>query len=227
MNTFLFLKIIAFITMIIDHYGAIIDNEIFRIVGRISFPIFCMLLSYGCIHTKKPIVRIIKLFICAVISQPIYLIVFGMDSHFNIIMGYALFALVIYMIRKINMDNIYLEILLMGLLMIVCEVCNIDYGWFLIALCYIFYKINDTYLLCSAFIVITLLCSLVNKDFLSIWTIENYAIVDIPLIVLFQKKVQNNKIHRKVYKNKVVNFFVRNAFYILYPLHLLIFAIVM
>lgn len=51
------LKIIACVTMLIDHMGAVLfpANPWLRVIGRISFPIFCFLLSQGIhyTHSKK------------------------------------------------------------------------------------------------------------------------------------------------------------------------------
>ena len=49
------LKIIAAITMLIDHIGVILLPQItlFRVIGRISFPIFAFMIAEGCAHTKN------------------------------------------------------------------------------------------------------------------------------------------------------------------------------
>lgn len=49
------LKIIALLTMTIDHIGFILcDNYIpFRIIGRIAFPIFAYMIAEGCRYTKN------------------------------------------------------------------------------------------------------------------------------------------------------------------------------
>ena len=49
------LKIIACITMLLDHMGFILFPQypIFRIIGRIAFPIFAFLLAEGCYYTKN------------------------------------------------------------------------------------------------------------------------------------------------------------------------------
>ncbi len=48
------LKVIAILTMVIDHTGALLypDVRMFRTIGRISFPIFVWLLVQGFIHTS-------------------------------------------------------------------------------------------------------------------------------------------------------------------------------
>ena len=69
------LKMIAIISMTIDHVGYIfIPNGttmyiIFRSIGRIAFPIFCFLIVEGFHHTKSPINYLIRLLLFAFISE--------------------------------------------------------------------------------------------------------------------------------------------------------------
>lgn len=79
------LKLIAIITMIIDHTGATIvqkmlminaDNgllfgmyTVMRSIGRISFPIFCFLLVEGYLHTRNVRKYAVRLAIFAIISD--------------------------------------------------------------------------------------------------------------------------------------------------------------
>ncbi len=69
------LKIIAILAMAIDHVGFVFlpDVYVFRIVGRIAFPIFAFLLVQGYIHTQDDNRRFYKyltrLFLFAIISE--------------------------------------------------------------------------------------------------------------------------------------------------------------
>ena len=49
------LKIIAMISMLIDHIGvAMFPNVmILRIIGRLAFPIFAYMIAEGCFYTKN------------------------------------------------------------------------------------------------------------------------------------------------------------------------------
>lgn len=70
MNSFT-LKLIAIITMLIDHTGAVFFPEvaIFRIVGRIAFPIFVFLLVEGLHYTKNIKKYLTRLGLFALISE--------------------------------------------------------------------------------------------------------------------------------------------------------------
>ncbi|MCL2578226.1 MAG: conjugal transfer protein TraX [Defluviitaleaceae bacterium] len=72
------LKIIALITMLIDHIGAIIPEafgfeptgiNFFRVIGRVAFPIFAYLIAEGFRHTKNRGKFLTRLGIFALISE--------------------------------------------------------------------------------------------------------------------------------------------------------------
>ena len=47
------LKIIALLTMTIDHLGYAFDIMAFRYIGRLALPLFCFMIAEGAIHTKS------------------------------------------------------------------------------------------------------------------------------------------------------------------------------
>lgn len=74
------LKLIACITMLIDHIGYVVVPYIqlpnwmplyytCRIIGRISFPIYCFLLSEGMRHTRNPYKYILRLLFCFFLTE--------------------------------------------------------------------------------------------------------------------------------------------------------------
>lgn len=73
------LKLIACITMLLDHIGAVfVPGYTLRIIGRISFPIFCYLLVEGAAHTRNPKRYGIRLLIGALLAElPFDLLFYG------------------------------------------------------------------------------------------------------------------------------------------------------
>lgn len=73
------LKIIGWVTMVIDHLGALFFPWIgLRIVGRIAFPIFCFLIAQGVEYTTDMRKYLGRLGLCAVISEiPFDLVFYG------------------------------------------------------------------------------------------------------------------------------------------------------
>ena len=67
------LKLIACLSMLIDHAAYIFDGSWeWRAVGRLAFPIYCFLLAEGVFHTRDPKKYGLRLLIAAVISEFAY-----------------------------------------------------------------------------------------------------------------------------------------------------------
>ena len=115
------LKWIALIPMLIDHIAATmmphfdiveqlfnIDTEfiynVMRGIGRISFPIFCFCIVEGFIHTRNIKKYLIRLFIFAVITEPIYdLAFFGIPlypGYQNVLWTFLIAILMLMAIKK-------------------------------------------------------------------------------------------------------------------------------
>ncbi len=74
------LKIIAMVTMVIDHANVIFigaQANLWRNIGRISFPIFAFLIAEGAVHTKNKLKYAVRLLIFAFISEVPYDIAFN------------------------------------------------------------------------------------------------------------------------------------------------------
>lgn len=84
------LKCIGLLAMVIDHIGAIIYPHIliFRIVGRIAFPIYAYYICNGYSNTSNLKKYLIRLFSLALISQPVYNLTFvGLNTIFTLLAG--------------------------------------------------------------------------------------------------------------------------------------------
>ncbi len=76
------LKVIAFVTMLIDHIGYIFFPSVMwlRIIGRVAFPLFAYCLSVGAIYTRDIKRYAFRLLIFALVSQPFYTLAFYKSS---------------------------------------------------------------------------------------------------------------------------------------------------
>jgi hypothetical protein len=64
------LKLIAAATMLVDHFGIVFSMpEIYRLIGRVAFPLFIYLIVQGCRHTKNINKYLLRLGIFALISE--------------------------------------------------------------------------------------------------------------------------------------------------------------
>ena len=138
------IKIIAAITMLIDHIGAILFPSVLplRIIGRISMPLFAFAISEGCRYTKNRIRHFLQMLLFAVACQTVYSIFTG-DIHLNILVTFTLSIAVIYVFdffksSVLEMDKTTPEKLLATLILIVvvaavylfCHAFSVDYGFF-------------------------------------------------------------------------------------------------
>ena len=98
------LKIIAIVTMVIDHVGSILypDFLFLQIIGRLSFPIFAYLIVLGVDSTKKPVKYMVTLLVFAVFSQVPYFLAHGIQpfERLNILFSLLLSAVTIYYYNK-------------------------------------------------------------------------------------------------------------------------------
>lgn len=90
------LKIIACVAMAIDHMGYMIfpSQKIFRIIGRIAYPIFAYFLAKGCYYTKNRLKRFLTLFIFAVVCQTGYYL-FTKETKMSILVTFCISELLI------------------------------------------------------------------------------------------------------------------------------------
>lgn len=73
------LKLIAAVSMLIDHVGCILFPffDIFRIVGRLAFPIFAFCLAEGVRYTKNRLRYLLTIGGCAVVFQMVFIFATG------------------------------------------------------------------------------------------------------------------------------------------------------
>ena len=101
------LKLIAIITMTIDHIGIIFGTPFYnflRAIGRLSFPIFAFLLTEGYVHTKSFSKYFLRLLILAIISEVVYDYVF-FNSFFYLDSNNIFFTLTLGLLTILLLDK--------------------------------------------------------------------------------------------------------------------------
>src|SRR3989344_960795 len=91
------IKLIAIITMVIDHVGLYFfpDLLILRIIGRLSFPLFAWLIANGVHYSHNAKAYLTRIFLFALLSQLPYLLVnrqidprfAGLNIFFTLFLG--------------------------------------------------------------------------------------------------------------------------------------------
>ena len=93
------IKIIGAITMLIDHLGMILFPHIvaFRIIGRLSFPLFAFMIAEGARYTKSKAKYILTIGILGLICQIPMIILFS-DFHWNVLITFTMSIGFIYLL---------------------------------------------------------------------------------------------------------------------------------
>ena len=99
------LKLIAVIAMTLDHIGLALFPEqiLFRVVGRLAFPIYAYMIGEGCVHTRSMGRYFGTMAAVAAVCQAVYYV--ALDSLFQCVlvtfsMSVALIALAKYGMEK-------------------------------------------------------------------------------------------------------------------------------
>ncbi len=230
-NTF-WLKIIAIFCMTIDHLGACLGlvyqngthylsgfmtldtYNTLRIIGRVAFPIFCYLIVEGLFYTKNVINYIIRLLLFALLSQiPFSLMTRrapfefnqNLNVYFTLALGLITIAAIDYFKERCSKGDIPKPIFI-----ILCAVAIVsttsfadtihtDYAGYGVLVIVLFYIFRDKPLL-------TLIALFLATYYMSN-SIEMYALLAMIPIVLHNHKKGPS---------------LKYAFYIYYPLHMLI-----
>ncbi len=209
------LKIIAIVSMLIDHIcklmintniiaDKVLTNNIYFygsfIVGRLAFPIFCFLLVEGSHYTKNIKKYLIRLGAFALISEIPYDLFFSNKmfnwSDNNIFFTLFIGLIVLILIKKAN--NIYLACLITLIGSVIAELLGFSYGasGIILIVSLYFAKQNPTNLLIAGGI------------FFMLNPYVNFGAILAFLIMNFYNKKRGLNI--------------KYLFYIFYPLHLIL-----
>ncbi|MBQ7475054.1 MAG: hypothetical protein IJS78_03945 [Clostridia bacterium] len=222
------LKIIAAVSMAVDHTGAILFPRVYwlRIIGRLAMPIFAWFLAEGMRHTRSPLRYFIRVFTLAVVCQTPY-VVFMNDWYFNILFTFSCsigMMATVRAFREAEGKDKYLILLglaaELGAAYLLTAQISIDYGFFGVILPVAAYAAEDRrgatamFALClAALSAKSLFSGTVNGFADAMYKMVRYrpqpfSLLSIPLLLLYSGK--RGKLRMKYF------------FYIFYPAHLLI-----
>lgn len=91
------LKIIALVTMTIDHIGLQLLPQfpLLRIIGRLAFPIFAFMIAEGCQYTRNRRKYLLSMVCLAALCQLVYLVAMG-SVYMSVLVTFSLSILLIY-----------------------------------------------------------------------------------------------------------------------------------
>lgn len=218
------LKWIALISMLVDHIGVVFFPHlvIFRVFGRLAFPIFAFLLARGFVFGKSRKKHLIRLVVFGLIAAYPYYLVFNTFAP-NILFTFALSYLLIWAVDGLNKSSFFhanawdqfvknfligLTILMAGLF---SEIFACEYGFLGVWLPFVFWMFH-TYKAEQFFffsLLTILFCLLASYGGITIYSVlQIFSLLAIPLMA-----ITNNTQSKRTWKW---------LFYIFYPLHLLV-----
>ena len=135
-----FIKIIAVVSMTIDHIGGALFPQYpaFRWIGRIAFPLFCYCLTVGMMYTGDIKKYLFRLGAFAVISQPFWILAFNSDDITgNIFNLNIFFTLIVSLLGACGFKERKWWLFILALILL--NVINFDYAMTGLILILIFY----------------------------------------------------------------------------------------
>lgn len=216
MNSFQ-LKLIAVITMLIDHIGYILlpQMEFLRYIGRISFPIYCFLIAEGARHTHDIYKYFGRLAAFAVVSEIPFNLAFSGEfidmKSCNVFVTLAFGVAAIICLQKLQ--NKWVSAGVIAILALLAYCLRSDYSWYGILMIVGFYLAKSD--------IATLGVQAVGTQFycaekairyhVGMFSLsQQWSMLSIPVLLLYNGE--------KGYSGKAIQW----AFYLFYPVHLLI-----
>ncbi len=113
------LKIIALVSMIIDHVGVMLFPSALwlRRLGRIALPIFAYMIAEGCRHTRSPKKYFLRIFILGALCQVVYFVVYK-TLYLSTLISFSLSILAIELLDGLRKEKDKKRIALLGALLL-------------------------------------------------------------------------------------------------------------
>ena len=211
------LKIIAMVSMLIDHIGLVFfpNIRVLRYIGRLAFPIFAYMIAEGCRYTQNRKRYLGMIAGMAIIFQLVFL-VFMKSIYQGILVNFSLSIATIFVIESLIknkkvLNRILAIVFLCAILFIYLYLpyalkekgFYIDYGiWGLLIPIFVYFAPNK-YLRAAFCGLLLIFMSLFSNKVMHWW-----SLMAIPLFLLYNEKRGSKNL--------------KYLFYIFYPLHLVI-----
>lgn len=208
------LKIIALVTMTIDHIGKQIFPQyiIFSVIGRLAFPIFAFMIAEGCRYTRNRRKYLLSMAVLGLICQIVYFAVMG-SLYQCVLITFSLSIWLIYVLddalkRKTAASSL-LAVFSFAAVFFICEILPqlltktdfaVDYGiWGVMLPVFVYMGRTRKEQLGWACIGLTILC-------LDLQGIQWFSLAALLLLGMYSGKRGRLKL--------------KYLFYVYYPLHL-------
>ena len=217
------LKIIAMVSMALDHVGLLFfpTVDIFRIIGRLAFPIFAYMIAEGCRYTKNRTKYLGMIAGMGIVFQLVYLVAMG-SLYQGILVTFSLAIITIYAIDGIFKSKKLWTVLasIASLLFVAAFVFvlpvllkgtdfDIDYGlWGILLPVAVYFLPNRLWR--TVGIALILLARAIHYTVfpVSLGTLQWFALLSVVLLALYNGERGKAK--------------MKYVFYIFYPAHLVI-----
>lgn len=207
------LKLIACMAMLLDHIGAsLLPGIPLRLIGRISFPIYCFLLCQGIRHTRSSSKYLFRLGISALLSElPFDLLFYGTLTLRSQNVMLTLFLGIAMLLTMRKLSKPLGKLLLIGSFCLLADLLNTDYGSKGILLIALFGLTDSLRVHLTGLVLISLLSSFGRIYLLG---------VPVPaqlfgVFALIPIRLYNG---RKLSSSRLVQW----SFYLFYPVHMLL-----
>jgi len=227
------IKILALVTMIIDHVGVIFFPEVWwlRLIGRMSFPLFAYLLATGFERTSNHLHYGLRLGIFALVSQYFYVLAFGYPFvSLNIFVTLFFAFITLYVLTRTNL-TLLPKVALAGMLFILSLVIPFEYSiaGILCVVSWYYLKEKKFWLalfqvaLWIVFPLLVILSRTTVPPFTDVVFLQMLAPLAIAIVWLIQKNIPQTQVWNITTVKKTI---IQYGFYAFYPLHLLVLYLV-
>lgn len=231
MSSFI-IKIIAAVTMLIDHAGLILFPQytVFRVIGRLAYPLYAYCIAEGFRYTHSRIKYFLRIFLLGLACQAVYTIV-DRDLYIGILLVFSMSIVIMSLVESVKasmrgekssvaklaqrisgreitseQDKIISLILTCAAVMAVFVLCmyvEVDYGFFGVMLPVFTNLFSDRK---QRLVMFSACLIALCIDMTGLFTIQYWSLLTIPILATYNGKRGKHSL--------------KYFFYIFYPLHL-------